>query len=76
MLPYNYFEETLNNERTGRQESLIVRLSDVCWARADQASTFEHEQWAMQVEHTAYSHTELCMGACGDLGVCTQTKTR
>ncbi len=67
MLSCNYFEERRRNERTGRHESLIVRLSDVFWARAGQASTFEHEQWAMHVEHTAYSHTVLYMGVCGDV---------
>jgi hypothetical protein len=76
MLPCNYFEERHRNERTGRQESLIVRLSDVCWARAGQASTFEHEQWAMHGKHIACGHVVLCMGACGDVWVCTQTKTR
>jgi hypothetical protein len=55
MLPCNYFEERLSNERTGRQESLIVRLSDDCWARAGQASTFEHEQWVIHDKHTEYS---------------------
>jgi hypothetical protein len=58
MLPCNYFEERLRNERTGRQESWIVRLSDVCRARAGQASRFEHEQWVMHSKHTAYSHIE------------------
>jgi hypothetical protein len=71
MLPCNYFEEKLSTEGTGRQESWIVRLSDVCWARADQVSSFEHEPWVMHVEHTAYSHIALCRGACGDLGVLT-----
>ncbi len=69
MLPCNYFEERLRNERIGRQESLIVRFSDVCRARVGQASRFEHEQWVMHVEQTADSHIVLCMGACGDVGV-------
>ena len=69
MLPCNYFEERHRNERTGRQESLIVRFIDVCMARAGQASTLEHELWVMHGKHSAYSHIALCMGACGDVGV-------
>ncbi len=76
MLSYNYFEERLRNERTGKQESWIVRFSDDCWARAGRASSFEHEQWVMHVEHIECGHIALCRGACGDVGVCTQTKTR
>jgi hypothetical protein len=33
-------------------------FSDVCRARAGQASTFEHEQLVMHVEHTVCSHIE------------------
>jgi hypothetical protein len=69
MLPCNYFEERLRNERTGRQESWIVRLSDDCRARADQVSTFEHELWVMHVEHTACGHIALCRDVCGDVWV-------
>jgi hypothetical protein len=60
----------------GDRRVWIVRLSDHCRARAGQASTFEHELWVIHDKHTSYSHLVSCRGACGDVGVCTQAKTR